>query len=115
MQKYINPSWTRFLLVFLLLNAFPTLLVAATISDRDSWPAAFAVVVLQVGLSAFVIVAWTRLRRANEALPIAITDVERIREIVVGPFVPLRTWLRRAAIVLVAIALLCLVARALGL
>lgn len=102
--------------VALLVSAVPALLVVAAISNPNavSWPALLFVLALQAGSLAWAAGAWRRLRRASESSPIEIADVERIREIVAGPFGPLRTWLRRICAVAIAIAVLCLLARALG-
>lgn len=102
--------------VALIISVVPALLVAAAISNPNavSWPALLFVLALQASLLVWVASAWRRLRRANESSPIEIADVERIRKIVVGPFGPLRTWLRRVYAVAIAIAVLCLMARALG-
>jgi hypothetical protein len=78
-------SWTRFGLCFAVLSIFPALLIISGIKDSDSWPATAAVCLLFLSFFGFFALGWARLRRANATMPIQATEIDRIRQLLIGP------------------------------
>lgn len=103
MTKTLNLSWRRFGFGFAVIGIFPALIVVASINNQDSWPANVAICFLFLSLVSFFSLGWARLRRANSAQPILVTDSARILRLLVGPVFPAAAWFSITFLAVVAI------------
>jgi hypothetical protein len=103
MTKTLKLSWTRFGFCFAVIGIFPALLIASSINNRD-WTATAVVCLLFFSLVGFFSLGWARLRQANAAQPILVTETDRIRKLLIGPVVPAVIWFTSTVLVIVAFA-----------
>jgi len=93
MKEQLQLSWGRFVFCILILIVIQILLLSATITDKDSWWSAGAMLSVFFSFSIFAGLGWARLRRANDASPIARTDIAQILQHLLGPPIPAVIWL----------------------
>ncbi|MDR7134093.1 glucan phosphoethanolaminetransferase (alkaline phosphatase superfamily) [Lysobacter niastensis] len=104
MTQTLKLSWTRFAFCFAVIGIVPALLITSNINSRDSWAATAAVCLLFLSLVVFFSLGWARLRKANAAQPILATETDRIRRLLVGPFVPAAVWFASTILAIIALA-----------
>ncbi|QIL21071.1 hypothetical protein [Thermomonas sp. HDW16] len=84
------------------MSIFPAFLIISGIKDRDTWPAAVAVCLLFLSLFGFFSLGWARLRRANATQPILATEIDRVRQLLIGPIGPAVAWFVGTFLVIIA-------------
>ena len=75
------------------MSAFPAVFFAAIASDRDSWLLIAAMLPFLLSLFVFFGFGWARLRLANAASPIPVTDIGQVFLSFIGPILPAAIWL----------------------
>ena len=80
------------------------MLVMSDMHRKADWPIAFAFGLSWLSLLGFIVRGWSRLRKASLDRPIQITEVNRIRELIIGPKAVAIAW--SACTILLAIGVI---------